>query len=521
MCLTPVYIPNPTYSRSSYVSEEGITKTIPSNLTPRTPFIEVPCGKCADCRASYYNSILQRALVESRTSYMYFVTLTYDNEHMPVITLPTGEDVYYTDYNDVQLMFKRLRNSGLLGRDFRYLCVNEFGDRYGRPHVHLLLFVAKCSDDTLTTPHFIRQTLFNTLGKFFARNVGTRKQPVYDPLFTYRYRVTSTGPKTNYFVQYVEPRDTYNIYNISESDTFVKTIRYLIGYVNKGSALDTYISSILDDMNDTKLADKLRFLLRSKIRFSKGFGCGFENGRKIYLPRISVRSSSNTLLYTDVADTMPKEYSRFVDLYPDLADDLQRYIQNSRYHKYKTLQKYFENISTYDYYLHCLLIYYFPRYFDRLYTRCYRSNALDKPTISYFFNKCQIPYKKCKLHTSPIEDSLTYRLLRSGVEQGIVAGVPFLAFKTTQGFTALCKFYKERVTTLDDIHTLYSRLGVKSYEDWKALFVRQLDLRKANQQAGNKFLQENDEKVCNNQKKYLHLPRRVEKEDLYRTLFSN
>lgn len=521
MCLNPIYIPNPTYSRSSYISEEGITKTIPSYLTPRTPFIEVPCGKCADCRSSYYNSILQRALVESRTSYMYFVTLTYDNEHVPCLSLPTVEDIYYTEYSDVQLMFKRFRDSGVLDREFRYLCVNEYGDLFGRPHIHILLFVAKRLDDTSATPHFIECALFNRLGYFFSRNIGTRKHPIYEPLFTYRMRFTSKGVKTNYFVKYVEPTDTSNIYtsNIADSDTFVKTIRYLIGYVNKGSSLDNYISKVIDDLNDAILKKKLRNILKSKVRFSKGFGCGFHNGRKIYLPRISVRSSSNTLLFTDLCDSMPKEYSRFVELYPDISLDLERYIQNSSYHKYPTLQKYFESLTSYDYYLHCLLVYYFPRYFDRLYTRCYRFNELDNPCISYFFNKCQSPYKKVKLRTSPVEDTPTFRYLRTGVEQGIVAGVPFLAFKTTQGFTALCKFYKERVTTLDDINALYSRLGVNSYEEWKDKFVNQLDLRKANQQGGNKFLYENDEKICNNQKKYIHLPRTVQGSDFYRHIF--
>ena len=64
--------------------------------------ILVGCGHCAYCisRQSSINSI-RIAKSASKWKYCYFVTLTYDNEHMPLISLTTQEmisgEVVYSD----------------------------------------------------------------------------------------------------------------------------------------------------------------------------------------------------------------------------------------------------------------------------------------------------------------------------------------------------------------------------------------------------------------------------------------
>lgn len=60
-----------------------------------------------------------------------FVTLTYDDEH-----LPEGGNLYP---RDTQLFFKRLRKK-LDPIKLRYYLVGEYGDRTQRPHYHIALF---------------------------------------------------------------------------------------------------------------------------------------------------------------------------------------------------------------------------------------------------------------------------------------------------------------------------------------------------------------------------------------------
>ena len=52
---------------------------------------EVPCGKCAECMKSQQNFWYLRFLEESKQwKYVYFVTYTYDNDHIPYTTISTS-----------------------------------------------------------------------------------------------------------------------------------------------------------------------------------------------------------------------------------------------------------------------------------------------------------------------------------------------------------------------------------------------------------------------------------------------
>lgn len=461
MCVAPVSIKNPLFGKGKYLSEYGSIVSVPCEYTCTDEYIDVPCGKCAECRNVYYNSILQRAIVESRSSYMYFVTLTYDNEHLPVLKLPTGEDIYFSDYSDIQNLFKRFRALDILQRDFRYLVVNEFGTQYARPHFHLLLFVSKKDDDIVTTPHFIRQVLFENLGKYFARNVGTRKHPVYKPLFTYKIKYTTKGPISNYYVKYVEPEQEY-LYNTDNVDTaFVKTIRYLIGYVNKSSKFDNYVEHLCDLYKyDEYLYKKLRYLLTSRVRYSKGFGCGFINGHKHYIERVSVSSSSIRLLYSEFISSLPRNLEMFIKTYPTEYQRLLRFIKDDDYKIYGSLEHFIARASYDDLQLHFLYLYYYPHEFSEMYDRYFRRSRLSSPTISYFFDfSRKYSYQLSKISTTEINySSPVVQFIREGVEQGISFGVPYLSFKCTSDktFTTLCKYYRERCTDLADLCNMYN-----------------------------------------------------------------
>lgn len=93
----------------------------------------VPCGRCPICKANQRQEWVFRLREEQRESaFSLFVTLTYDDEHVP-------KD-YSVNKRDVQLFFKRLRKRVC---SFRYYFVSEYGDNTFRPHYHGLFFFSQ------------------------------------------------------------------------------------------------------------------------------------------------------------------------------------------------------------------------------------------------------------------------------------------------------------------------------------------------------------------------------------------
>lgn len=168
------------------------------------PFL-VPCGKCFACQNNKRSSLsLKLRLEEYSSKYCYFLTLTYDDENIPLFSLGTDlqtndflrvypyskrmrsdskildfcSDFYNFDsefvdkmdyysafvrnyerkyhktcvyglglyallyYRDIQLFFKRLRKyiNKYYGEKIRFYIIGEYGTKSLRPHWHCLLF---------------------------------------------------------------------------------------------------------------------------------------------------------------------------------------------------------------------------------------------------------------------------------------------------------------------------------------------------------------------------------------------
>lgn len=511
MCTKPISVPNPLFARSGFCSEHGQIKEVSSDFSPRDKFIKVPCGKCSECRDTYFNSLLQRAICEARSSYMYFVTLTYDDKHIPIIKLD-DDLILYADYSHIQNMIKRFRASGVLDRDFRYLCVNEYGDKFSRPHFHLIFFVSRLQDDDSNTPYFIERILFDNLKVYFSVNVGTRKHPIYEPLFTYCERVTPFGIRSNYWVKYVVDDSLEDYLQLDDESSKVRTIRYLLGYVNTPSKIDNSISDYLfKHQYDKLLCDKVKRLLSNIVRFSKGFGCGFVNGKKYYLPKISVRASSNVLVYSELVDNLPATLDEFRVAYSELYNNLMEWIELDRYSDYNSLKECFRSFTVDDYYYHALMLRYFPNELSSHIRQLYDDSLL--PTLSLFMKHLDIYAYSCKRVTTFIpEDSDIYKFLRRGVDEGISAKVPYITFslKSQRGYVALCKYYRDRVCTFDDIRKMYDSIGVGNYDEWRLKFITSYSTRSADLQHSNLYRNKNNSEIIfDKQKKSLSLLRRV------------
>lgn len=144
MCLSPLlkYVTNGTTGRMSR---------------------RIPCGKCPECTQKKINDWTIRIDKELERSYFpYFVTLTYNNENLPInpsyedIDTKTGEILTIDASSslrkkDVQDFFKRLRKSHTKkfpdSPPLKYMAVGEYGTKFGRPHYHIILL--NCMDKSL------------------------------------------------------------------------------------------------------------------------------------------------------------------------------------------------------------------------------------------------------------------------------------------------------------------------------------------------------------------------------------
>jgi hypothetical protein len=101
--------------------------------------IQLPCGKCIGCRLEYSRQWAMRCMHEvSLHDKNCFITLTYDDEH-----LPKNKSLIHEDF---QYFMKRLRKK--YGNGIRFFQCGEYGEVNGRPHYHAILFNHDFDDRT-------------------------------------------------------------------------------------------------------------------------------------------------------------------------------------------------------------------------------------------------------------------------------------------------------------------------------------------------------------------------------------
>lgn len=97
---------------------------------PNIP-VKVPCGQCVGCRIDRSRQWAVRCVHEaSLYERNCFITLTFNDDNLPS---PPNLDV-----RTFQLFMKRLRKA--FGDGIRFYHCGEYGEQFGRPHYHALLF---------------------------------------------------------------------------------------------------------------------------------------------------------------------------------------------------------------------------------------------------------------------------------------------------------------------------------------------------------------------------------------------
>ncbi|AXH77700.1 MAG: replication initiator protein [Microviridae sp.] len=98
--------------------------------------IKVPCGRCVGCRVDRARDWTLRIGHESKLhQHNWFITLTYDEDHIP--TPPS------LNYSDWQQFAKNVRKRC---GPFRFFMCGEYGELSWRPHYHAIMFGLDVTD---------------------------------------------------------------------------------------------------------------------------------------------------------------------------------------------------------------------------------------------------------------------------------------------------------------------------------------------------------------------------------------
>lgn len=315
MCYSPTLIPNPNRFRNDKLSYVVDTNSL---------YISVPCGHCGECIRNRTFGIIQRVQLEELSGYPFFITLTYNPESLVHYACSNGYQIPYAPVEDLQRMFKRLRQSKALGRRFRYFAVTELGSQKGRPHAHILLFLEKMSSDTVYTPFNLEKTCFSVILSEWRRNYGSRRKPCYRPLLTYISRMRGGKLHSTYDCHYVQP----SVVDGSSMDVAF----YVSNYMLKDSVWRERLKKNLFGKLSFEEASEVWSKIKPRSISSLNFGFGIYddiNPRKVSkdvrIARLMSLDQAKIVSSAVERSSMSENSPRYYDLYSGKPLPLARY----------------------------------------------------------------------------------------------------------------------------------------------------------------------------------------------------
>lgn len=136
----------------------------------------IPCRKCIGCRLDYSRDWANRGYLEAKTNpnHNYFITLTYDDEHLPIdekITTKEGKTYERNEtwkgnlkperlskfIHDIRQYFER----NYTHKSIKYIACGEYGEQNERPHYHIILFNCPFPIDTFYNTKIIDKQYFS------------------------------------------------------------------------------------------------------------------------------------------------------------------------------------------------------------------------------------------------------------------------------------------------------------------------------------------------------------------------
>ena len=232
--------------------------------------IEVPCGKCAECKEKtrlewHFRTYHQCEDFIGDGGFILYDTLTYAPEYLPMLS--HFYDIENTNIKDfpcfnhehIKLFLKRLRRFlqyYFKGTIVKYFLTSEYGvdERFThRPHYHILFFVKHVGNGYLINPLTFSRLVAQAW--HYGRTDGLPYQPV-------------AYVEHNIFADF----DNYN-------RNLLRVSNYISKYVTKDSdfqkELDKRIDSLKNIINDDELLKKLIRNISQFHRQSQGFGLSY------------------------------------------------------------------------------------------------------------------------------------------------------------------------------------------------------------------------------------------------------
>lgn len=229
-------------------------------------YMRVPCGHCPSCIATKQMYLLQRFYMQSLDSYVFFSTFTYDNQHLPSLMV-NGFQIRYANFKHFTDMVKRIRNGNLFSRPFSYFAVSELGSRRARPHFHCLWFLPRYSSDNDFTPYKLESILYDVLFHSWSVNVGSKRYPIYEPLFEFHSIVRHGKVFSNFDLHFVRP-----VLGSAQKDSVAF---YVMKYLLKSSTHERKLQQALRLNLESSEYSDIWNTVKSRSQSSLFFGYGF------------------------------------------------------------------------------------------------------------------------------------------------------------------------------------------------------------------------------------------------------
>lgn len=313
MCISPNRIPNPYKGfNGKYAFMHDCVST----------YINVPCGHCSECVRIKQLGIVQRASLESQSGWPFYVTVTYNPESLPIHICSDGVKIRYAAMSDATNMFKRLRNDNALTRPFRYFAVSELGSKRARPHFHFIIWLQKFSTDSVYTPYQLEPIVFDTILKYWQRNYGSRRSPIYRPLLTYKVRYIAGKRKSTYDCHYIQPSTL--------DGTTLDVSFYVTKYLLKPSKHSDRLQSALKLNLSGEEYREVWSLVRPRWFSSLNFGYGvygLQPKRLSRSERLEILSKTPAFdsVKSSIARSRQSDFPKFFDLETGKSYPLSRY----------------------------------------------------------------------------------------------------------------------------------------------------------------------------------------------------
>lgn len=233
-------------------------------------FVTVPCGHCHECIQMKQSSLSQRTQMLALDYHLFFVTLTYDNKHLPKLHTSSGVGLNYAEKCHIQDMFKRFRNWNTFERPFKYIAVSEYGGNNHRPHWHLIFALKREEGDNYMTIINLEEKISNAFKTNWQVNVAidpetgrpNHRAPVYESLFTYREKMIRGKLNRNFDCHYIETTDDADASNVAY---------YISKYVLKADPYVDRLKSALKLNYEPEEFDAIWNTVKPRMLASKGW----------------------------------------------------------------------------------------------------------------------------------------------------------------------------------------------------------------------------------------------------------